>query len=187
MSTTFANMAVAGIIVFSTVSAGRMTYLCALRWRHLWRLFASLPLMALAAWLGLTAIQYRQLTGLPPLWSVELYAWAMTSAVYLGGSHLTGRDGTGRCFTAGDPLGTIYTRDLERVYRVTADGNVAVFAEGASLRASSKTGPGSHNCPALSCEQDISAPWSDTENAVVFLAGGAGGFIDSEDGAIFAQ
>jgi len=85
MSTIFANMAVAGIIVFSTVSAGRMAYLCALRWQHLWRLLASLPLMALAAWLGLTALQYRQFTGLPSLWSVELYAWAMASAVYLGG------------------------------------------------------------------------------------------------------
>ena len=85
MSTNVTNMAVAILIVLSTVSAGRMSYLCALRWEHLWRFLASLPLAALAAWLGLSALHYNQFTGLSPLWSVELYAWAMASAVYLGG------------------------------------------------------------------------------------------------------
>ena len=72
------------IIVLSVVAGSSLLPISALKhWTGQWRLCAAFPLCMLVIWLGVIGISKLISPDSHPLWSLELFSWAMLTMIYM--------------------------------------------------------------------------------------------------------
>ncbi|NQV69123.1 MAG: hypothetical protein HQ498_03755 [Pseudohongiella sp.] len=72
------------VIVLAVAAASAVLPISALRaWTGQWRLVAALPLLVLLIWVGMIIIAKLISVDSHQLWSLEVFAWAMLTLIYM--------------------------------------------------------------------------------------------------------